>query len=141
MKIIIRHAPELLILIFLIVTFLQSGIDKITDWEGNLSFIKGHFKNSPLRNFVPPLLVIIVVTEITASLFMIYGIYEILATESSYFAILGFGCTRIRAYVIICGNRTYQSAGAHKSFAMLWALHFFGSGVRSCGAHKLVAIL
>lgn len=126
MKIIIRHAPELLILIFLIVTFLQSGIDKITDWEGNLSFIKGHFKNSPLRNFVPPLLVIIVVTEITASLFMIYGIYEILATESSYFAILGFILSAVTLIFLLIGQRLAKDYQGAMTLAVYFIITIIG---------------
>lgn len=126
MKIIIRHAPELLILIFLIVTFLQSGIDKITDWEGNLSFIKGHFKNSPLRNFVPPLLVIIVVTEITASLFMIYGIYEILVTESSYFAILGFILSAVTLIFLLIGQRLAKDYQGAMTLAVYFIITIIG---------------
>ena len=35
----------LLLLAFLAITFLQSGIDKISDWNGNLSFLKEHFSS------------------------------------------------------------------------------------------------
>ena len=61
MELIQQNATEILILLFLIVTFLQSGIDKVTDWNGNVNFIKDHFKNSPLKNLVPLLLVVIFV--------------------------------------------------------------------------------
>ena len=83
-----KYPAEILILLFLIVTFLQSGIDKITDWKGNVSFIKDHFKNSPLKNTVPFLLGVILITEIVASLFMIYGIYEIVSQGTKDFAII-----------------------------------------------------
>ena len=66
MNIFSNHPTEVLILLFLIVTFLQSGVDKLLDWNGNLSFIKSHFKNSPLKNSVPILLGIILITEILA---------------------------------------------------------------------------
>ena len=49
MKLFSNYSTEILILFFLIVTFLQSGFDKLIDWKGNLSFIKDHFKNSPLK--------------------------------------------------------------------------------------------
>ena len=45
MEVITNHALEILILLFLIVTFLQSGIDKLLDWKGNVDFIKDHFKH------------------------------------------------------------------------------------------------
>jgi uncharacterized membrane protein YphA (DoxX/SURF4 family) len=53
MKLLSDYPAEVLILLFLTVTFLQSGIDKLLDWKGNLSFITTHFKNSPLKNSVP----------------------------------------------------------------------------------------
>jgi len=49
---IFNHAAEILILIFLVITFLQSGIDKVTDWGGNLSWLKGHFKDTPMKGIV-----------------------------------------------------------------------------------------
>ena len=35
MELIQKNATEILLLLFLIVTFLQSGVDKVTDWKGN----------------------------------------------------------------------------------------------------------
>jgi putative oxidoreductase len=64
MKFLSNYPEEVLILLFLTVTFIQSGIDKLLDWNGNLSFIKEHFKSSPLKNSVPLLLGIILVIEI-----------------------------------------------------------------------------
>ncbi|MBK5210610.1 MAG: hypothetical protein JJE44_14075 [Flavobacteriaceae bacterium] len=55
MSIFNNHAAEILVLLFLIITFFQSGIDKLTDWKGNVAFITGHFKNSPLQKMVPVL--------------------------------------------------------------------------------------
>jgi uncharacterized membrane protein YphA (DoxX/SURF4 family) len=45
MKFLSNYPAEVLLLIFLIITFIQSGIDKLLDWNGNISFIKEHFKN------------------------------------------------------------------------------------------------
>ena len=73
MEVFKNYPAEILILLFLIVTFLQSGLDKVTDWKGNLSFIKDHFSNSPLKNMVPLLLATILILEIIASVFMIFG--------------------------------------------------------------------
>ena len=68
---------------------MQSGIDKITDWKGNIGFIKSHFKNSPLRNNVPLLLAIILTIEIAAGIFMMIGIYQIYASGLKEFALIG----------------------------------------------------
>ncbi|MAC86894.1 MAG: DoxX family protein [Gammaproteobacteria bacterium] len=113
MKVLSENSAELLILVFLIVTFLQSGIDKITDWRGNISFIKGHFKDSPLKNLVPFLLRIIVITELAASLFMIIGAYEIFLRGVSYFALLGLQLSAVTLIFLLIGQRLakdYQGA-------------------------------
>ena len=69
-----KFAPQLLILMFLAITFLQSGIDKISDWNGNLSFLKDHFKKTFLRNTVPLMLGVILFGEIVVG-FLSIGFY------------------------------------------------------------------
>ena len=77
MTILSNYPTEVLVLLFLTVTFLQSGIDKLIDWKGNLSFITEHFQNSPLKNSVPLLLAIILILEIVAGFLMSFGIYQL----------------------------------------------------------------
>ena len=45
MNLLSKYPTEVLVLLFLTVTFLQSGIDKLLDWKRNVAFIKDHFKN------------------------------------------------------------------------------------------------
>ena len=51
---------------FLAVLFLQSGIDKVVDRRGNMEWLTGHFRASPLAGLVPLLLTIVTVTELVA---------------------------------------------------------------------------
>ena len=66
----------LLLLAFLAITFLQSGYDKITDWNGNVSWLKGHFSQTFLKNQVPAALLTILALEIVAGVLSIMGIAE-----------------------------------------------------------------
>ena len=84
-----KHITEILILIFLSITFILSGIEKITDWKGNINFITEHFKNSPLKNFVPFLLMIVLVIELIASVFMLVGIFQLSTNGKNEVALLG----------------------------------------------------
>jgi len=36
MENLLTYITELLILAFIVITFLQSGLDKISDWKGNI---------------------------------------------------------------------------------------------------------
>ena len=40
------HLLQILCLIFLSILFLQSSIDKIYDWKGNIDFFKSHFSKT-----------------------------------------------------------------------------------------------
>lgn len=70
-----NYITEILILLFLAVTFLQSGYDKITDWKGNVGWLKSHFANTFLGNKVPFSLAIILILEIIASILALAGIW------------------------------------------------------------------
>ena len=66
----------LLLLAFLAITFLQSGYDKITDWNGNVSWLKSHFSQTFLKNQVPAALLTVLALEIVAGVLSIMGIAE-----------------------------------------------------------------
>lgn len=59
-------AARFLVTAFFAVAFLQSALDKVVDRQGNLDWLTGHFKNSPLAGQVPLLLTIITFIELAA---------------------------------------------------------------------------
>tara|TARA_B110000037_G_scaffold24320_1_gene28018 strand:- start:1940 stop:2338 length:399 start_codon:yes stop_codon:yes gene_type:complete len=113
MKFLSNYPAEVLLLIFLIITFIQSGIDKLLDWNGNISFIKEHFKNSPLKNTVPLLLGIILIVEIIAGFLMSIGVYELYTSEAKEIALLGVELSAIALIFLLIGQRLAKDyAGA-----------------------------
>jgi len=126
MNVFLNHPAETLILLFLIVTFLQSGVDKLIDWRGNLSFIKGHFKNSPLKNSVPLLLGIILIMEILASLLMIIGIYQIHTSELKEVAILGVMLSGLSLIFLLIGQRLAKDYAGAMTLAVYFIITIIG---------------
>lgn len=113
MKFLSNYPAEVLLLIFLIITFIQSGVDKLLDWKGNVSFIKEHFKNSPLKNTVPLLLGIILIVEIIAGVLMSIGVYELYTSEAKEIALLGVELSAIALIFLLIGQRLAKDyAGA-----------------------------
>ena len=121
-----NYPTEVLILLFLIVTFLQSGIDKLTDWQGNLSFIKGHFKNSPLKNTVPLLLAVILILEILASLLMIVGVYQLYTSELKEMAILGIELSALSLIFLLIGQRLAKDYAGAMTLAVYFIISIIG---------------
>ena len=126
MNIFSNHPAEVLILLFLIVTFLQSGIDKLFDWKGNLSFIKSHFKNSPLNNSVPLLLGIILIMEILASLLMIIGVYQLYTSELKEMAILGIIISALSLIFLLVGQRLAKDYAGAMTLAVYFIITIIG---------------
>ena len=126
MKLFSNYPAEILTLLFLIITFLQSGIDKLTDWKGNLSFIKGHFNKSILKNQVPLLLGIILVTEIAASILMIVGVYQLYTSELKEMAILGIEFSAISLIFLLIGQRLAKDYAGAMTLAVYFIVSIMG---------------
>ena|SRR5438132_1105145 len=90
--------PQVLISLFLAILFLQSGIDKMVDHRGNLQWLTGHFAKSPLARFVPALLLILTVLEVSAGALSAIGCIMIIFTRNSAVAFYG---AIVSAFVIL----------------------------------------
>ena len=121
-----QHPTEILIILFLTITFLQSGMDKILDWNGNLSYIKSHFANSPLKNVVPLLLGTILILEIAASFLMIFGIYQLLADGTKTVALLGVEICAITLLFLLAGQRLAKDYAGAMTLAVYFVTTIFG---------------
>ena len=126
MRLLSNHPTEVLILFFLIVTFLQSGIDKLFDWTGNKSFITEHFKNSPLKNSVPVLLAVITIMEIVASLLMIFGVYQLYTSEVKEISLLGMELSSITLIFLLVGQRLAKDYAGAMSLAVYFIISIVG---------------
>ncbi|MEJ7622570.1 MAG: hypothetical protein WKF34_01120 [Pyrinomonadaceae bacterium] len=58
-----QNLPALLISLFVCVLFVQSSLDKVFDWKGNLAWLTGHFEKTFLAPGVPVMLAMITVME------------------------------------------------------------------------------
>ena len=126
MNILSDYPTEVLVLLFLIVTFLQSGIDKLLDWNGNVAFIKDHFKNSPLKNSVPLLLAIILILEVVAGFIMIFGVYELYTSGAKEFALLGVELCAIVLICLLIGQRLAKDYAGAMSLAVYFIITLWG---------------
>jgi len=121
-----HYITQILILLFLIVTFLQSGIDKLTDWKGNVDFIKGHFKNSPLKNSVPFLVGVILLIEMVAGVLMLIGIYQLATSGVKELALIGTVLAAVTLIFLLIGQRLAKDYVGAMSLTVYFILTVFG---------------
>lgn len=104
---------QLLTAAFLAALFLQSGIDKVVDREGNAGFLREHFKNSPLAGQVDVMLTVVTVFEILAGLLSGLGSLAILFWGGLTFAHAGAVLASVTLLMLFFGQRVAKDyAGA-----------------------------
>lgn len=88
-----RNLPALLAALVVAILFIQSGLDKIFDWRGNLDWLTGHFSKTFLRGTVPPMLATITLMEVATGVLSAIGIVYFFINGSTalifYASVLG----------------------------------------------------
>lgn len=77
-----RNLPALFCALLVSILFIQSGLDKVFDWKGNLGWLTGHFSKTFLSGTVPMMLGTITVLEIVTGVLSGAGIVYFLFSGS-----------------------------------------------------------
>lgn len=92
---ILKNLPALFAALFTAILFVQSGLDKVFDWKGNLEWLTGHFSKTFLAGMVPMMLATITLMEIATGILAAVGIIYFFVSGSTYLiflsAVIGAG--------------------------------------------------
>lgn len=99
------NIPILLILAFTAITFLQSGLDKIFDWTGNIGWLKGHFGKTFMGGMVPLLVGIILVLEVIVGLMAIGGGFTLMLNNDPTLGFWSLVLAAITLLMLLFGQR------------------------------------
>lgn len=77
-----KNLPALLGAALVAILFIQSGLDKVFDWKGNLGWLTGHFSKTFLAGMVPLLLATITLMELAAGALSAAGVVYFLVSGS-----------------------------------------------------------
>ena len=113
---------QLLVSAFLAILFLQSGMDKILDRQGNLSWLSGHFSKSPLAGMVPLLFTVLTIVELAAGALSGIGFLVLLFTHNPTIAFYGAILSALAVLCLFFGQRMakeYAGAAVLVSYFLL----------------------
>lgn len=98
---------------FIGILFLQSGIDKVVDFRGNLAWLEGHFAKSPLRGQVKPMLSVVTLLEVAAGALAAAGAVQVALSGSTQLASWGAQLAAATIVMLFFGQRVAKDyAGA-----------------------------
>ncbi len=120
------YSAEILILLFISFTFLQSGYDKITDWKGNLGWLKSHFEGTAFGKSVSLLLGVLLLFEIISGIMTLLGIYTILAYGVVYFAEWALMLSGLTFIFLLIGQRIAKDYAGAMTIAVYFIINVLG---------------
>ncbi len=126
MKTIVTYSAELVILAFLAITFIQSGWDKIIGWKGNLSWLTEHFSKTFLKNYVPPMLLVVLLAETLAGLCCAAGIVQLFLTGNTTLGYYGAFISCIALLMLLFGQRVAKDYAGAQTIAVYFIIAAFG---------------
>lgn len=107
------NIPIYLILAFTLITFLQSGFDKLLNWKGNYEWLTGHFKGTFMGGMVSLLLGVILVLEIITGILALTALFTLYLDNDLSLALWTLVIAAITLLMLLFGQRVANDyAGA-----------------------------
>jgi uncharacterized membrane protein YphA (DoxX/SURF4 family) len=118
---------------YLAITFLQSGLDKVFDWKGNLGWLTQLFSKVPvLRGLVKPMLLTLTVLEVATGALCAVGVLLLVATGNPRVACVGSMLAGATFLSLLFGQRIAKdyagAAGIAPYFLVSLAAVYFNRG-------------
>ena len=127
MDFIIDNIPLLFVLGFLSIVFIQSGLDKILNWKGNLEFI-----SSTLSSKIPSFLVVfalfvVLLLETFGGFASLGGIIELICCKDPYlWAQIGILSCSSALLILLLGQRISQNYVDAKTIVIYFIVALIG---------------
>ena len=121
------------VIAFFAICFLQSSLDKLLDSDGNLEFLRGHFKNSPISSdLVVPMFWLLTFLELAAGVTCGLALVTFSWTTGGFLAHWGLRFSIYALLVLFLGQRLakdYAGAAVVTSYFAVALLGLLAFGI------------
>lgn len=129
MELIINNLPTLFITAFFAILFLQSGLDKVLNYQGNLDYFRDHFKSSSLAGTVRLLLPAITALETLTGAVSALAFLLMLVSGQSSWAIFSPVLAGISLLCLFFGQRLTKDYAGAASLVPYFVVVLLGVGM------------
>lgn len=126
MSIFNNHSAEIFILLFFIITYFLSVIEKTTDWKGSVAYYKKHFKKTILQKIISILLIKVVVFEISIVILLTIGLYYLVLENTLIIAKVGLELSAITLLIFLVGQRLAKDYAGAMNITIYFILNLIG---------------
>lgn len=121
-----QNVTFLFVLAFFLIVFLQSGLDKIIDYKGNLAFLKNLFKAFFPTPLISVALISVTILEIISGVLCLVGIVDFILNNNSHIGFLGLIVGSFALLVLLFGQRVAKNYEGAKTIAIYFILAMIG---------------
>jgi uncharacterized membrane protein YphA (DoxX/SURF4 family) len=115
-----------LVCAFFTVLFLQSGLDKVVDWKGNLDWLTGHFSKSFFGKATPVLLGTMAVMELLTCLASAFAIVVLWTSGPPEVPIAAMTLACLSLVMLFAGQRFAKDYAGAATLATYFAVSLLG---------------
>jgi len=116
----------LFVLAFFLIVFIQSGVDKIFDYKGNLNFLNNLLKIYFSPSLIAFALISVTILELVSGILCLIGIVDFIFNDSSFIGFLGLIIGSIALLVLLFGQRVSKNYDGAKTIAIYFILAMIG---------------
>lgn len=117
---------QILIGLFFSILFLQSGLDKVFNFNGNKEYVNSVFEKTALKSFSPLLFVAILLLEIGAGVLSFAGSVYYFFTLDKFVLLIGLQVSAVSLVCLFLGQRIAKDYVGAASLVPYFLLATFG---------------
>ena len=121
-----QNIAFLFVLSFFLIVFLQSGLDKVLDYKGNLTFLKSLFKAFFPPTLISVALISVAILELISGVLCLIGIIDFILNDNSSIGFLGLIVGSLALLVLLFGQRFSKNYEGAKTIAIYFILAMIG---------------
>ncbi len=121
-----EYTAQILILIYIIITFLYSAMEKIFQWKQSIDYYQSHFKNTFMEKFIPPSLLLVIFMEVITVTLSLIGIYNLIQFNDKAFGYYGLVIAAITLLGLMIGQRIAKDYSGAMLITVYFILTVFG---------------
>ncbi len=121
-----NFSAEILILLFFIITYVVSVLEKISDWKGTVHYYSQHFKKTIFSKTISLLLINVVLFETITILLLMIGLYFMVRDDNILIAKIGLELSAITLLMFLLGQRLAKDYPGAMNITVYFILNCFG---------------
>ena len=121
-----KNMASSLIIVYLIISFGFSVVEKITSWNKSKAYYREHFKGTLIEDHIPLSLLLVILLETISIGLCMRGFYGLLHSGAVYWASAGLVFVSLTLMVLMAGQRIAQDYSGAMNITVYFVLSAMG---------------